>query len=95
MHDDELIDQMLSDAMSADVPQLSEAFDARLMRRVRVRRVTTTGWVLMGAYAIATTAAAAWLMRDLDPRWIAEALAAGLLIAAGTVAYGRYLLAGS
>ncbi len=95
MPDDDLIDQMLTDAMSADVPQLSEAFDARLMRRIHSRRVTMTGWVLIGVYAIVTTATAAWLMRDVNARWIVEALLIGLLVSVGTGVYGRRILASS
>ena len=40
MHDDDVMDQLLRDAMAADAPQLSPAFGARVMRRARPRRST-------------------------------------------------------
>ena len=40
MHDDDMMDQLLRDALSADVPRLSSGFDARVLRRVRPRRLT-------------------------------------------------------
>jgi hypothetical protein len=43
MHDDDVMDRLLTDVMAADVPQLSPVFDARLMRRVRPRRLTAIG----------------------------------------------------
>jgi hypothetical protein len=43
MLDDDVMDHLLRDAMAADAPQLSPAFDARVMRRVRPRRLTPIG----------------------------------------------------
>ena len=43
MHDDEAMDRLLRDVMGADAPQLSPAFDARVLRRVRPRRLTPAG----------------------------------------------------
>ena len=65
MHDDDVMDRLLKDAMAADAPQLSPAFDARVMRRVRPRRLTTMGRVVIAAYAVVAAATAVWLMRDL------------------------------
>ncbi len=89
MHDDDGMDRILRDAMAADAPRLSPAFDARLMRRVRPRRLTPAGRVLIVMYLVAASAGAAWLMRDLRPEWIAAALAIGVPIAAGASAYVR------
>ncbi len=43
MHDDDAMDRLLRDAMAADAPRLSPAFDARVLRRVRPRRLTPLG----------------------------------------------------
>jgi hypothetical protein len=91
---DELMDALLKDALTADVPRLSPAFDARVMRRARPRRLTTAGRVAMAAYVIAAAAAAAWAMHDLPLTWIAASLAAGVPVAIGAGAYGRRLAFG-
>jgi hypothetical protein len=59
MHDDEQMDQLLRDAMTAEAPQLSSGFDARVLRRVRPRRLTPIGRALIAAYAVIAVAAAA------------------------------------
>jgi hypothetical protein len=94
MHDDEAMDRLLRDAMAGEAPQLSPAFDARVMRRVRPRRLTPMGRVVVAVYVVVAVAAAAWLMRDLRMESIAAAVAAGALVAAGTSAYVRRLAAG-
>ena len=92
MHDDEMIDRLLRDAMSADrVPHVSAAFDARVLRRVRPRRLTTMGRLVIAAYIMAAAATTLWLMRDLSPAAIAAALAVGVPVAAGVGIYGRRL----
>jgi hypothetical protein len=93
MHDDEAMDRLLRDAMAGNVTQLSPAFDARIMRRVRPRRLTPMGRVVIAVYVVVAAAAAAWLMRDLHMESIAVAVAAGALVAAGTSAYVRRLAA--
>jgi hypothetical protein len=94
MHDDEAMDRLLRDAMAGDAPQLSPAFDARVMRRVRPRRLTPMGRVVIGVYLVVAAAAAAWLMRDLHMELIVAAVAIGVPVAAGTSIYVRRLAAG-
>ena len=101
MHDDDVMDRtldvmdrVLRDAMAADAPRLSPAFDARVMQRVRPRRLTPMGRVVIGVYLVAAVAATAWLMRDLRAEWVAAALAIGAPIAAGTSAYVRRIAIG-
>ena len=65
MHDDDVMDRLLKDAMAADAPQLSRDFDARVMQRVRPRRLTPMGHAVIAAYALVAAATAAWCMRDL------------------------------
>jgi len=91
MHDDEMMDHVLRDAMAAAVPQLSPAFDARVMRRVRPRRLTSAGRLVIAAYSVVAAATAVWLMRDLDPLLIVAALAIGAPLAAGAGLYSRRL----
>jgi len=93
MHDDEVMDQLLRDVMSADAPQLSPAFDARVMRRVRPRRLTPIGRILIAVYIVVAAFTAAWLMRDLPMEWIVAAVVISVPVAAGASAYGRRLSA--
>jgi hypothetical protein len=94
MHDDEMIDRLLQDAMTAEVPQLSPGFDARVLRRVRPRRLTTTGRVLIAAYVVIAAATTLWLMRDVQTTWIVAAIAVGTPVAAAASVYGRRLAVG-
>lgn len=94
MHSDDAMDQLLHDAMSADQPQLSPGFDARVLRRVRPRRLTPLGRVVIGVYVVVATATAAWLMRELPVTAIAAAVVIGVPIAIGAGAYGRSLVVG-
>jgi hypothetical protein len=94
MRDDEVMDQLLRDAMAADEPQLSPAFDARVMRRVRRRGLTPLGRVVIALYVVVAVATAAWAMRGLRPESIAASVAVGAAVAAGASAYGRRLALG-
>ena len=91
MHDDDVMDRLLSDAMAADAPQLSPAFDARVMRRVRPRRLTPTGRLVITVYVVLAVAMAVWLMRDMDITSIVAAVAIGVPLAAGASTYGHRL----
>ena len=93
MHDDNLMDDLLKDAMAAPDPVLSPDFDARVMRAVVPRRLDSTGRTAMVAFALLAVASTVWMMKDLRPEWIAAALAATLPILAGTHAYVKRLLA--
>jgi hypothetical protein len=94
MHDDEAMDRLLRDAMAADAPRLSPAFDARVLRRVRPRRLPPMGRVVMAVYALVATATAVWLLRGLPLEAIGVAVAIGVPVAAGASAYGRSLAFG-
>jgi hypothetical protein len=89
MHDDEVMDRLLRDAMAADAPQLSPAFDARVMRRVRPRRLTSIGRVVIALYVVVASVTAVWWMWDLPVESIAAAVAIGVPVAAAASAYGR------
>jgi len=94
MHDDHVMDQLLRDAMAADVPQLSPAFDTQVMRSVRPRRLTPMGRVVIAVYIVVAAGTAVWLMRDLRMELIAAALAVGVPVAAAASVYGRRLIVG-
>jgi tetrahydromethanopterin S-methyltransferase subunit E len=94
MHDDEVMDQLLRNAMAADAPQLSPAFDARVMRRVRPRRLSPVGRVVIALYTVVAAATAVWLMQDLQMESIVVAVVIGVPVAAGAGAYGRRLTIG-
>ena len=92
MHDDDVMDRLLREAMAADAPRLSPGFDDRVLRRVRPRRLTPLGRAAMIAYAVAAAVATAWLMRDLPPEAIGAAIAIGVPVAAGATAYTRRIV---
>jgi len=94
MHDDDMMDRLLRDAMAADVPRLSSAFDARVLRRVRPRRLTTMGRLVIAAYIVAAAATTLWLMRDLPTVSIVAAVATTVSVAAAASAYARRLQVG-
>lgn len=94
MHDDTAMDHIMRDAMAAEVPQLSPTFDAQILRRVRPRRLPPMGRAILAVYAVASTASAVWLMRDLPVESIAAAIAIGAAVAAGAGAYVRQLAVG-
>ena len=94
MHDDEAMDRLLRQSMAEDVPRLSPAFDALVMRRVRPRRLTPLGRVVIAGYIVLAAAMAGWVMRDLPAAWIVAAFAGGLPVAAGAGAYVRRLATG-
>lgn len=94
MHDDDLMDRLLRDTMAAQPPRLSPEFDARVMRRVRPRRLTPAGRWLIAGYVVVASAAAAWLMRDVPVSAIVAALVISVPIAVGVSAYGRRITAG-
>lgn len=91
MRDDQLMDELLRDAMAEDAPRLADGFDARVMARVRPRRLTRAGRVLIGGYAVAATATAAWLMHGLGAGPIVAAMTVTAAIAAAASAYARSL----
>jgi hypothetical protein len=94
MHDDEMMEQLLRDAMTADTPHLSPGFDARVLRRVRPRRLTSIGRAVIAAYVVVAVAATVWLMRDVQTTWIIAAVAIGTPLAAAASIYGRRLAVG-
>jgi hypothetical protein len=94
MHDDEVMDQLLRNAMAADAPQLSPAFDARVMRRVRPRRLSPVGRVVIALYIVVAAATAVWLMQDLQMESIVAAVVIGVPVTVGAGAYGRRLAVG-
>ena len=93
MHDDDLMDRLLREAMAATVPRLPSGFDAEVMRRVRPQRLTPNGRLVIALYVLLAVAAAAWAMQDLPLTAIIAAVTICALVAAVTSAYGRHLAA--
>jgi hypothetical protein len=91
MHDDEVMDRLLMEAMAADVPQLSRSFDARVMTRARPRRLSTLRRVVMAVYLVASVAATVWVLEDVPAASLVVAAFTGLPVAAAATAYGRRL----
>jgi hypothetical protein len=94
MHDDEMMDRVLRDVVTADVPQLSPGFEARVLRQARPRRLTTMGRAVIAAYVVMAVATTLWLMRDVQTTWIVAAVAIGAPVAGAASVYGRRLAVG-
>jgi hypothetical protein len=84
MSEQEKMDQLLRGMMTATPPPgLSSAFDQRLKRRLRPRRLNSTGRWIMAAYALFTLVVSIWAMRSQSIGWslIGIAILAPLLLA--------------
>ena len=97
MHNDELpndalMDQLLTDAMRAERPQLSPVFDAALMRRVRPRRLSRMGRIVMTSYAVTAVAVTCWFVRDVPEIEVAAGLLVAAVVALLTTLYTRRLV---
>jgi hypothetical protein len=93
MRSEDPTDDLLRDTLSDPVPHLSADFDATLMARLRPRRPTVLGHLVLIGYAATTLATAAWLMRHMDPLLIVLSLTVTAAAAAGASVYVRWLSA--
>jgi hypothetical protein len=89
--DQEKIDQLLREAMSAPPPALSPGFDERLLKRARPRRLRPEGRLVLASYALAALAVSVWAMRSQSIEWtlIVTAVVVPILIIA--TLYRRHL----
>jgi len=95
MHDDQLMETLLTEAMTAEEPRLSPGFDNRVLRATRPRRLGATGRIVMIGYAVGATAATVWCMHSLPVTAILWSIAITVPVAAGLGAYGRRLALGA
>jgi hypothetical protein len=88
MTEQDKMDQWLREAMSGSAPHLSDAFDARLEKQLRPRRLTATGRLVMAAYVLAALFVSAWALRNAALDWT---VVAAVLVSSAVVAgvYGR------
>ena len=89
MTDDELMDDCLREAMAGQAPQLSSAFDARVLATVRRRRLTPWGRLVMWAYTIGAIVMLAWAARTVGVTPMAVATLVAALVALGLSGYAR------
>lgn len=94
MHDDDEMDRLLREVLAADAPRLSAGFDTRVMRRVRPRRLTLAGRLVIAAYIVGAVATVVWVMRDQHMESFVAAVVVGVTVAAGASAYARRLTVG-
>jgi type VI protein secretion system component VasF len=70
------MDRLLHSTLSATAPpKLSPAFDSRLKRRLRPRRLSPAGRLIMVAYALLMLVACVWAMRSESINWGLVAIA--------------------
>ena len=95
MRDDELLDEVLTDAMSAKAPELPDGFDQRVMQRVARPQLGGRDRVVMLMYAVAAMGATLWWMRDVPVDLAIPGVLAGMVMASACGLYARRLLAPS
>ena len=86
----EKMDSWLRQSMSGgSLPALSPGFEERLTKRLRPRRLSAKGRLLLAGYAVLAVALSVWVMRShsIDWVWIAAACVAPVAVAA--VVYGN------
>jgi len=93
--DDELIDRLLRETMAGEAPQLSQAFDASVMAKVRGGRLTRSGRAVMVAYAIVALVMVVWTTREVGVAPMAVSTFVGALVALGLSSYARAVMARS
>ena len=93
MRTDDDMDRLLRAAMYARAPQLSSDFDARVLQRVRPRRLTTIGRAVLLGYAVMATTVTAWLLRDVPGSLIVVSGVGCATVAVVAGAYARRLAA--
>ena len=85
MADEDPFDRVLRESIGGSpVPALSPEFDRRLARRLRPRRVSTGGRVVLALYAVAALALSVVVMRAEAVAW--PAIAAAVAVAALSLA---------
>ncbi len=92
MTDDELMDRFLRETMAGEAPQLSPAFDASVMARVRGRRLTRSGRAVMVAYAIGALVMVVWTTREAGVAAMAVSTLVCALVALGLSSYARAVM---
>ncbi len=78
MGDQDPFDRVLRDSLGGGVPALSPEFDRRLARRLRPRRVSAAGRVLLALYGVAALVLSVVVMRAEAVAWPAIAAAVGV-----------------
>jgi hypothetical protein len=92
MTDDLLTDEWLHDAMAGKPPELSAAFDAKVLRQVRRRGLDGTGRLVMTAYTVAAAWASIYVAREAGPALVTVSSVAGGLAAIALSSYVRTVL---
>ena len=93
MSEQEKMDRLLRNAMAeAQAPSLSSAFDQRLMKQLRPRRLDSTGRLAITAYALLALTVSIWVMREQAVDWstIAISVLAPLALAFAIQSRPRY-----
>jgi hypothetical protein len=89
MTEDDVMDRWLRSAMTGEAPRLSSAFDAKVMARVRRRRLTPAGRIVLAAYAVGAAAVSVWTMREVGVALIAASTLVSTLVAVRLSTYVR------
>lgn len=90
MPDEQKLDALLRRTMAAP-PELSRSFDESVRRRVQPRRLTSTGRLLLIAYAGVCVAAVVWALQDWPLGLALGGLAIESLVAGAAGVYAARL----
>ena len=92
--DDDALERLLKDAMASEPPELSRGFEARVMRRVRPRTLSSTGRIVLSAYAVVASAVVVWAMREVPLPAVMAAAGVGVPLAGAVSAYAHRVVLG-
>lgn len=94
MPQDDVLEQLVRDALAGAPPALTPGFEARLLRRVTPARPSRGGRGVLAAYAVTATAVVAWCLRDLPVTAVVSAFAVCVPVAGAASAYAHRVVRG-
>ena len=93
MSEQDGMDRLLSQSLSAPVPTLSPDFDRRVLRQARPRRLSRPSIRALACYAAFALAISIWTMRWADIEWPLVAASAVVPVVVVATAFRRDLAA--
>jgi hypothetical protein len=92
MSEQEIMDSLLRRALAEDEPPtLSSTFDRRLAKRIRPRRLSPAGRLLLALYSLVALATSAWSMRSESIGWGLIVIAVALPLVIVATVQRRYI----
>ena len=91
MPEQDHMDRLLSQVLSAPLPALSPDFDRQLARQLQTPRLNGQGRLALSLYAVLAIVASVWTMREASIAWGMAAAAAVVPLVVVAVVFRRYV----